>query len=147
MVAGSGTKYSSSYTHNLTYGTNVDLRSCASATLSFRVQLRDDATSFYAEDNDPTDKSERLFVQCSGDGGATWTNLTPNPWPTNQSACATSYCAGRYLLDRSFPWTSQQIALPAGCLTETARFRFQAKGANVWRLHNPGWYVDDVTVN
>ncbi len=143
MVAGSGNSFNSSYAQDLTSPTDIDLRSCESATLSFRVQLRDDA--YY--DNDPTDKSERLYVQCSGDGGATWTNLTPSPWPANQSACATSYCAGRYLLDRSFPWTAQEIALPQACLTGTARFRFRAEGRNVWRLHNPGWYVDDVTVN
>lgn len=147
MVAGSSLKYSSSYTQNLTYGANIDLRSCGQATLSFRVRLDDDYSSSYSEENDKTDKSERLYVQCSGDGGANYTNMTPSPWPANQSACGDSYCAGKYGLNRGFPWTAQTLAIPASCLTRSARFRFQAKGANVWRLQNPGWYVDDVTVN
>jgi hypothetical protein len=93
------------------------------------------------------DKSERLYVQCSGDGGASWTNLTPSPWPTNQSACATSYCDGYLGFDRSFPWTAETISLPAACRTATVRFQFQAKGSCIWNLQDPGWYVDTVTVN
>jgi hypothetical protein len=143
MVAGSTTKYSSSYTQNLTSPTNLDLSSCASATLSFSVRLADDPD--YASKG--PDKSERLYVQCSGDGGGTWTNLTPSPWPTNQSACATSYCCGGPGSTRSFPLTAQSIVLPAACRTATTRLRFQAKGSSVWNLQNPGWYVDNVRVN
>jgi hypothetical protein len=143
MVAGSTTSYSSSYTQNLTYGTNVNLSGCTAATLAFSVRLDDDPS--YS--NKGPDKSERLYVQCSGDAGANWTNLTPNPWPANQSACATSYCCGGPGSGRSFPWTAQTIALPAGCRTATVRFRFQAKGQSAWNLMNPGWFVDTVTVN
>lgn len=144
MVAGSSTSYASSYTQNLTYGTNVDLSTCTTATLSFEVRLADDPNY-----SSSTDKSERLFVQCSKDGGANWVNLTPSPWPANQSACATSYCSGGYGSTRAFPWTSQTITLsvPNDCKTATTRFRFQAKGASAWRLQNPGWYVDTVTIN
>jgi hypothetical protein len=88
-----------------------------------------------------------LYVQCSGDGGGVWTNLTPDPWPANQSACSTSYCSGGKNASRAFPWTSQSITLPAACLTANVRFRFQAKGQNVWRLLDPGWYVDTVTIH
>ena len=142
MVAGSTTSYNSPYTQNLTYGTNVNLLSCTTATLKFSVKLSDDST--WSPD---VDKSERLWVQCSGDGGGSWNNLTPTAWPANQSPCATSYCDGGEGLNRSFPWTSQTLTLPAACRTATARFRFQAKGTSVWRLQNPGWWVDDVTVN
>lgn len=144
MVAGSTTKYCGSYTENLTSPTDVNLSSCASATLSFSVRFADDPN--YPDTGKP-DKSERLYVQCSGDGGASWTNLTPSPWPANQSACSTSYCDGSNYTDRSFAWTAQSIALPAACRTANARFRFQAKGSCVWRLQNPGWYVDSVKVN
>ena len=144
MVAGSGINpYGSSYVENLTWTKTVDLRSCASPKLSFRVRLSDDAEY----NSDPTDKSERLYVECSGDGGGSWTTLTPNPWPSNQSACSNSYCAGRQNLDRSFPLTSQNITLPQACQTATVTFRFRAQGSSAWRLNNPGWYVDDVTVN
>lgn len=143
MVAGSTSKYSSSYTQNLTSGSNVDLSGCTTATLGFSVRLADDPNYY----NKGSDKSERLYVQCSGDGGGTWTNLTPSPWPANQSACSTSYCSGSWSTDRSFPWTAQAITLPAACLTTAVRFRFQAKGSNVWNLQNPGWYVDSVKVN
>jgi hypothetical protein len=141
MAAGSSIKYNSSYTENLTYGSDVDLSGCTSATLSFLVQLADDIN--YGT----TDKSERLYVQCSGDGGATWTSLTPNPWPANQSACSTSYCAGSNTIDRSFAWTSQSIALPAACLKKATRFQFQAKGSSAWNMQNPAWSVDNVKVN
>ena len=142
MTAGSTTSYSSPYTQNLTSGTPVDLSGCSSAVLGFQVRLDDDP-----DYDGSVDKSERLYVQCSGDGGGVWTNLTPNPWPPNQSACATSYCSGGKNASRAFPWTSQSITLPASCLTANARFRFQAKGQNVWRLLDPGWYVDSVTID
>jgi hypothetical protein len=142
MVAGSATSYNSSYTHSLTNGSNTDLSGCTSATLSFLVRLSDD--SDWSPDSD---KSERLYPECSGDGGGSWTALTPNPWPSNQSPCSTSYCDGGEGLNRSFSWTSQIITLPAGCRTTQARFRFRATGSSIWRLYNPGWYVDTVTVN
>ena len=143
MVAGSTISYSSSYTQNLTYDTALDLSSCGAAQLSFSVRLADDASY----ENSTVDKSERLYVQCSGDGGANWTNLVPSPWPSNQSPCSDSYCCGANGSSRSFGWTSQSIALPDTCRKATARIRFQAKGQNVWRLMNPGWYVDAVKVN
>ncbi|MEB2313577.1 MAG: hypothetical protein OZ928_17170 [Polyangiaceae bacterium] len=143
MVAGSGTKYASSYTQNLTSGTSVDLSSCASAMLGYSVRLNDDPNY----DRKGSDKSERLYVQCSGDGGGSWTNLTPSPWPKNQSACSSSYCSGSYGNDRSFPSTLQSLALPAACRTSAVKIRFQAKGASAWNLQNPGWYVDSVTVD
>ncbi|MGZ5966304.1 MAG: hypothetical protein ACXWP4_01455 [Polyangiales bacterium] len=143
MVAGSTTKYSSSYTQNLTNPANVDLSACTTVTLSFSVSLADDPD--YSSKG--PDKSERLYVQCSGDGGGTWTNLVPSPWPTNQSACSTSYCCGGPGSGRSFPLTAQSITLPAACRTATTRIRFQAKGSSVWNLQNPGWYVDNVKLN
>ena len=141
MVAGSTNSYCNNYTQNLTYNTNVDLSTCASATITFQVKLGDDPSW-----TPRADKSERLYVQCSGDGGGTWVNLTPTSFPANQSGCSTSYCNGGSN-DRSFPLTSQTIALPAACLTTQARFQFQAKGACAWRMQNPGWTVDGVTIN
>jgi hypothetical protein len=140
MGGGNGVKFSSSYTQDLTYGANLDLSSCSSATLSYSVMLSDDPSL-------GSDKSERLYAQCSGDGGGTWTSLTPNPWPVNQSACSTSYCNGGINNARSFGWTAQSIALPAQCRTATARIRFQAKGASAWNMMNPGWSLKNVKVN
>jgi hypothetical protein len=140
MTAGSSTSYCSSYTQDLTYGSDLDLSGCASAMLSFLVRLRDDPD--YSPDSD---KSERLSVRCSGDGGGSWTNLTPSPWPSNQSACSTSYCDGGEGLDRSFAWTSQVITLPAACRTTRVRFQFRATGSCVWRIWY--WYVDTVRLN
>ncbi len=143
MVAGSTlTKYSSSYTQNLTSGSNVDLGACTTATLRFLVKLSDDPTY-----GTKTDGSERLSPQCSGDGGATWTSLVPSPWPSNQSGCNTSFCSGTNSTDRSFAWTAEAIALPVACRTKTVRFRFQATGKSAWYLLNPGWWVDTVTLN
>ena len=71
----------------------------------------------------------------------------PNPWPANQSACATSYCDGYYGFDRSFAWTTESIALPAACVTKTARVRFRATGKSAWNLMSPGWWIDTVTIN
>jgi hypothetical protein len=144
MVAGSGLSHSSNYTENLTYASNVDLSGCASATLRFLVRLSDDA-GWESESAD--DRNQRLYVECSGNAGGSWTPLTPNPWPANQSACSTSYCDGRYGLNRSFPWTSQAIDLPPACRTNQARFRFRATGTNIWDLMDPGWYVDTVSLN
>ena len=50
-------------------------------------------------------------------------------------------------IDRSFPWTIQNITLPPECRTTTTRFRFQAKGSSAWTLSDPGWSVDNVIVN
>ncbi|MCC6646294.1 MAG: hypothetical protein IT374_12070 [Polyangiaceae bacterium] len=140
MVAGSANKYCNDYTQNLTSGADVDLSTCAAATLSFQVKLDDDLWT------PRSDKSERLFVMCSGDGGANWTTLTPSPFPANQGPCITSYCNGGNT-ERSFPLTAQSITLPAACRTKQARFRFQAKGECAWRMENPGWTVDGVKVN
>jgi hypothetical protein len=140
MGGGNSVSFNSSYTQDLTYGANLKLDSCSAATLSYSVMLNDDPS--YGT----VDKSERLYVQCSGDGGATWTNLTPNPWPSNQSACSTSYCNGG-TNDRSFGWTAQSITLPAQCRTATTRVRFEAKGSSAWSMMNPGWSVKSVKVN
>jgi len=142
MNAGSTISYSSSYTQNLTYGTNVDLSACKASTLHFSVRLQDDPTY-----GSKTDKSERLYVMCSGDGGTTWNTIAPSTWPANQSDCGTFFCSGTNSYDRSFPWTDVSISLPAACITAKARFRFQAKGENVWNLLDPGWSVDTVSVN
>lgn len=147
LVHGSSVSYSSSYTQNATNGANVDLSGCGTTAvkLGFSVRLSDDPN--YASKT--TDKTERLYVQCSGDGGTTWTNLTPGTpsWPANQSPCATSYCSGNYGLDRSFPWTAQSLTLPATCVSKTTRIRFSATGKSQWNLMNPGWWVDTVTIN
>lgn len=141
MVAGSGSNpYGGSYTENLTYNSDVNLASCGTATLKFTVRLADDPS--YGS----TDMSERLYVQCSGDAGATWTSVNPTPLSGTQSGCNTSYCAGASN-DRSFGPIAGSISLPANCRTATARFRFQAKGASAWNMQNPAWYVDSVSLN
>ncbi len=143
MVAGSTTRYSSGYSESLTQGQSVDLSGCGAATLSFEVSLNDDAMY----DSDPTDRSERLYVECSGDGGVSWAApLTPNPAPANQNGCGSSYCAGKEGTDRSFGWTAQSIALPSECLKATMKVRFRAAGSSAWRLYNPGWLVRNVAV-
>ncbi len=142
MLAGSTNSYCKSYTQNLTSGANLDLSGCGSATLSFQVKLDDDQSW-----TPRADKSERLYVQCSGDAGGNWTNLTPAPFPPNQSECGDSYCNSGTGKDRSFSLTAQSIALPPECRTTQARFRFQAKGSCAWRMKNPGWTVDGVTIN
>jgi hypothetical protein len=140
MRGGSESCCCSSYNRYLTYPTDVDLSGCTTATLRFSVQLDDDDT--YSPDSD---MSERLYVQCSGNSGGSWTDLTPNPWPSNQSPCATSYCDGGVGLDRSFSWTTQAITLPAACRTTQTRFRFRATGTCIWRIWF--WYVDSVSLN
>ncbi len=142
MVAGSTTRFSSTYTQNLTSGTDTDLSGCTSALLTFSVRLDDDPAY-----DSSLDKSERLSPQCSGDGGSVWTNLTPNPWPARQAQCATTYCSGGYNSTRAFAITAQSITLPPSCLTARVRVRFQARGASVWRLQNPGWTIDSVRIN
>ncbi len=142
VVAGSTTRFASTYTQNLTSGADTDLSGCSAALLTFTVRL-DDNPSY----DSSVDKSERLSPQCSGDGGAAWTNLTPNPWPARQSQCATTYCSGGYNSTRAFAITAQSITLPPSCLTARVRVRFQARGASVWRLQNPGWTIDAVRIN
>lgn len=140
MRGGSGNNpYNKSYTQDLTYNSDLNLVQCSSATLAYSVSLSDDSTR-------GTDKSERLYVQCSGDGGATWTNLTPNPWPNNQGGCNTSYCNGDARTDRSFSWTVQSIALPAACRTVRARVRFEANGSSAWNMAL-GWSLKQVKIN
>ena len=142
MVAGSTTRFSSAYTQNLTSGSDADLSACSAAQLTFMVRLDDDPA--YASS---VDRSERLSPQCSGDSGASWTSLTPNPWPAHQSPCASTYCSGGVGTSRAFSLTAQSIALPAACLTSRVRVRFEARGASVWRLQNPGWTIDAVRLN
>jgi hypothetical protein len=123
--------------------TNVDLSACTSATFSAAVRLSDDPGDY------GSDRSEKLFVQCSGNAGATWTSLTPNPWPVNQqSNCSSTggYCAGGSGHDWSFSQTSQTLSIPAACLTSQARFQFQATGSTTWSLNAPGWTVYPVTI-
>lgn len=134
--------YNKPYTLNVTYGSDVALQGCATATLSFNVRLGDDINY-----SPKTDKSERLTVQCSGDSGMSWISLTPGPMPSIESSCGTSYCSGSSSVDRSFPWTGQSAAIPAACLKATARFRFSATGKTAWALQSPGWSVDAVTIN
>ncbi|HOW52221.1 MAG TPA: hypothetical protein PLV42_09295 [bacterium] len=138
--------HSSSYTQDLTYTTDIYLAGCASATLSFAVQLNDDYT--YAAGSD---KSEKLYVQCSGDAGANWTSMTPNPWPSSDQSgeCGglPGYCAGGPGNDWSFAKTNQTIDIPVACRTAQARFRFHATGDTTWSLLAPGWQIYPVTVN
>lgn len=136
--------HNSNYTQNLTYATDIDLAGCTAATMKFAVQLGDDT---YAAG---TDKSEKLFVQCSGNSGGSWTTLTPNPWPSNQqSNCSSTggYCAGGSGNNWSFGKTNQTISIPSGCLTTQARIQFQATGKTTWSLMNTGWYIYPVTIN
>jgi hypothetical protein len=143
MEAGStATTFNKNYTQVLSYGTDVDLSNCTSATLAYLVQLRDD--TFFTPN---ADKSERLHVSCSIDGGLSWTDLTPISWPPNQSACSTTYCNG-YPTSRAFGWTGQTATVTAPCLGKAnVKFGFRATGASAWRLLDPGWLVDQVTVN
>lgn len=143
LGGGSGINpYGSSYSEAATYTKNVNLSGCASATLSYQVRLDDDST--YSGD---VDKSERLYVQCSGDGGTTFVTLTPSPWPNKQSPCGNSYCDGDTSINRSFGWTAQSISLPAACRTSAARFRFLAAGSSAWRMYAPAWYLQQVKLN
>jgi hypothetical protein len=144
MEAGStATSFNKNYTQVLRYDTNVDLSNCSSATLTYIVQLRDDANYTFSN----ADKSERLHVSCSIDGGTSWTDLTPISWPPNQSACSTTYCSG-YPTSRAFGWTGQTVNVIAPCLhNANVKFGFRATGASAWRLLDPGWLVDQVTVN
>jgi hypothetical protein len=61
--------------------------------------------------------------------------------------CQQSIHRAKFSVPLSGWCTSQSITLPAACLTANVRFRFQAKGQNVWRLLDPGWYVDTVTIH
>lgn len=131
-----------SYSIPLTYENDVNLASCASASWSFELKFTD--LSAMLTD---VDKSERLYAQCSGDSGSTWTTLSPNPWPANQSECLTSYCDGNSTKNRSFDWTAQTLTLPAACRTAKARFRFWATGSNLNWIGAPGWYLRKVVVN
>ncbi len=142
MVAGSGNRFSSSYTQNLTSGADTDLSGCSAALLTFTVRLADDPKW-----PSSLDRAERLSPQCSGDGGTVWTSLTPNPWPARQSQCTNTYCSGGLNSSRAFATAAQSITLPPSCLTPRVRIRFQASGTNVWRLQNPGWTVDSVRIN
>jgi hypothetical protein len=147
MKWGSSSSYNSSYTHYLTYASNVDLSGCASAWLTFVISLSDDS-SWDSESS--TDKNQKLYVECSGDGGGSWLNMTAPTLPTAQttsSGCTTYYCDGNQSINRSFSSTGQTWTLPAGCRTASARFRFRANGTTAWDLNNPGWTVDTVTVN
>jgi hypothetical protein len=145
MVAGSTSSYcSGTHNRNLTSPTDVDLSGCSSALLTFSVRLDDDV-DWTSESS--TDLNQRLYVECSGDGGGAWTSLTPSPWPANQSACATSYCDGNQSTNRSFGWTAQTITLPAACRTARFRVRYRINGSCIWDLENPGWFVDTVRVN
>lgn len=142
MGGGSGSSpFTKAYTQDLTYGSDVNLTMCASATLKFDVKLSQDTGTSSGNNR------ERLNVQCSGDGGASFIDMTPNPWPSKQGGCNPSYCTGTFTTDQSFNWTAQTITLPAGCRTARARFRFQATGVNAYTMHNPGWSVRNVKVN
>lgn len=143
---GSGANPNEVYDHSLANGTNVDLSGCSNATLTFTISLRDDAG--YSSESS-TDKNNRLYIECSGDGGTNWASLSAPTLPsaqTSNSGCTTYYCDGNYGRDRSFSAVTQTWTLPAGCRTATARFRFRVNG-QPWDLLNPGWTVDTVTVN
>jgi len=131
----------SGYTSHLSYGTNVDLGSCGSATLNFYVRLVD-----WMGDSDLS-CSEKLRVSCSGNGGSTWTNIVPNPWPAGQSSalCSDCYCDGTSSSNRSFGWTAQTVSIPEVCRTNQARFRFTASGNSANNINY--WYVDEVIIN
>lgn len=144
MEWGSSTKYNSKYTHNLVYGAETVLTHCANSGISFTISLNDDI-SWDSESG--TDKNQRLYVECSGDGGASWISMTPPTLPdaqTKNSGCTTYYCDGHKTIDRTFAATSQTWTFPAGCLAPKGKVRFRADGSSAWELRNPGWTVDTV---
>ena len=144
MEWGSSTKYNSSYTHNLTYGTETVLTHCVNAGVSFTISLSDD-TSWESESG--TDKNQRLYVECSGNGGTDWVSMTPPTLPsaqTKNSGCTTYYCDGNQSVDRSFSAVAQTWMFPAGCIAPNALIRFRANGSSAWELYTPGWTVDTV---
>lgn len=135
--------HKTNYDYSLSYASNIDLSICSSATLNFSITLSD-----YVYTTDP-DKSEKMYVECSGDGGGSWNTLVPNPFPSNQSSsrCSNCYCDGdaNSFGEKSFGWTAQTMTLPSACKTDKVRFRFRAKGGDSWRLNY--WGIDAVTVN
>lgn len=144
MVWGSSNSQNSSYTHNLTYGTALILTGCENSGMTFTISLNDD-TSWSSESG--TDKNQKLYVECSGDGGANWVSMTPPALPSEQtknSGCTTYYCDGNQSIDRTFSAVSQTWMFPADCLKADGRIRFRANGSTAWDLQNPGWTLDSV---
>ncbi|MGI6395142.1 MAG: EGF domain-containing protein [bacterium] len=136
--------HKANYEHYLTNGTPTDIGSCGTVYANYSVMLSD---FHYEAGNDP-DKSERLILQCSGDNGGNWVDVTPpgsSSWPSNQSQCSTSYCdGGAWPNLKSFSWTEQKISVPAQCKTSSARFRFKAWGKDNWNINY--WGVDSVVL-
>lgn len=134
--------HKTNYDHSLTYTTDLSLAGCSAATLKFSIMLLD-----YVYTTD-ADKSEKMYVECSGDSGGNWTTLVPDPFPANQSSsrCSNCYCDGNSdtFGEKSFGWTAQSITLPVACKTATARIRFRAKGTDSWAINY--WGIDAVSV-
>ncbi|HSA32406.1 MAG TPA: hypothetical protein P5077_01640 [bacterium] len=135
--------HKTNYDHSLTYATDINIAGCSAATLSFSITFMD-----YVYTTD-ADKSEKMYVECSGDGGGSWNTLVPTPYPANQSSsrCSNCYCDGdsSSFSEKSFGWTAQNITLPVACKTSAVRIRFRAKGTDSWAINY--WGIDTVILN
>lgn len=109
---------STSYTRALTSSTSVNIAGCTNPTISFYSLL----------DNYNPSGNEYLRLDCSGNGGSTWTE---NIWTINNTA--------------DHGWTLRTATIPTDCRSNNAVFRFRATGVNTNNID--WWGVDTVTVN
>jgi len=109
---------STAYTRALTASTTVNISGCTNPTISFYSLL----------DNYNPSGNEYLRLDCSGNGGSTWTE---NIWTINNTA--------------DHGWTLRTATIPTDCRSNNAVFRFRATGVNTNNID--WWGVDTVTVN
>ncbi|MFO7736465.1 MAG: kelch repeat-containing protein [bacterium] len=79
--------------------------------------------------NYSTTGDEYLRLDCSGDGGNSWTE---NIWIWNNGTA-------------DHGWTLRSVTIPSECHTNNAMFRFRATGSSSWNLNH--WGTDMVFIN
>ncbi len=110
---------STSYTRALTSSTSVNIAGCTNPTISFYSLL----------DNFNASGNEYLRLDCSGNGGSTWTD---NIWTWRNNTA-------------DHNWTQRTATVPTNCRSNNAVFRFRATGVDTNNIN--WWGVDTVTVN
>ncbi len=109
--------------------------------------------------------SDGGVIEVSGDGGQTWTNVSPGPGVVSiNPAVGGAQCVkpNNFHVDGmtgvtgvSSGWVEVKVTLPPGALTTKAQVRFaygtgvnyNSTNASTTQAHKlPGWYIDDVAL-
>ncbi len=130
------------------YSPTIDLSACAGSEQT--IELRFWHIYRLEPDYDGTFYDGAL-VQLSGDGGTTWTDVSPSPGYTGLIEGNYSECAGTAEIDHRDAWagiipgdTWTEVTVAVDDTFRTEDFRFSFLFGTDRGETDEGWYIDDV---